>query len=277
MTLHRQESLFTMSALNGLLAIRRYSTAHPDVLLPEVVTALKHVSADDAYHNYEAAVVLDGLVTQADEPEADIPAFFRETITTLVREMKPWWVRLSPSGRDRVKAALSIHEVQCFDAAGLFSQPPTAEILKWWDALAQGVRATDDAKLLEQGRLAEQLTMEYETNRLSDLGITNRPRWISLDDNAAGYDVHSYDKGPLEPVAKLIEVKSTVRRPREIFLTRNEWQTALAMAPNYYFHIWTLPERQLVELTTADIEPNIPVERGNGSWQTVKVTLHETA
>jgi hypothetical protein len=38
-----------MSALNGLLAIRRYSVDHRDVLLPEVVTALKRVSADDAY------------------------------------------------------------------------------------------------------------------------------------------------------------------------------------------------------------------------------------
>ena len=56
MTLRRQESLFTMSALNGLLAIRRYSIAHPDILLPEVVTAISHISVDDAYHNYEAAL-----------------------------------------------------------------------------------------------------------------------------------------------------------------------------------------------------------------------------
>src|SRR5206468_735618 len=97
-----------MSALNGLLAIRRYSLAHPDIQLPDVVTAIRHVSADDAYHNYEAAAVLHGLVTQTQEPEADIPAFYRETVTTLVKEIKPWWVRLSPSGRDRVKAVLSV-------------------------------------------------------------------------------------------------------------------------------------------------------------------------
>jgi hypothetical protein len=272
-TLHRQESLFTMSALNGLLAIRRYSIAHPDILLPDVVTAIRRVSVDNAYHNYEAATVLHGLVTQIEGPETDIPSFYREIITTLVREMRPWWVRLSPSGRDRVKAALSVNEEQCFDAAGLFLQPPTPEILRWWDALAQEVRTKNDAKLLEQGRAAEQLTMEYETERLAGLGISNRPRWISLDDNSAGYDVHSYNKGPVEPVAKLIEVKSTVRQPPEIFITRNEWRTALDMAPNYYFHIWTLPEKHLVELTASDIEPSIPPDRGSGSWQIVKVTL----
>jgi hypothetical protein len=262
-----------MSALSGLLAIRRYSIAHPGIILPEVITAIRHVSVDDAYHNYEAATVLHGLVTQLEGLETDISAFYREIMTTLVREMKPWWVRLSPSGRDRVKAAMSVNEVQCFDAAGLFSQPPSAEILSWWDALAQEVRTKEDAKLLEQGRAAEQLTMEYETQRLAALGISNRPRWMSLDDNSAGYDVHSYNKGLVEPVAKLIEVKSTVRQPREILITRNEWKTALDMAPNYYFHIWTLPEKHLVELTAAGVEPSIPADQGNGSWQVVKVTL----
>jgi hypothetical protein len=262
-----------MSALNGLLAIRRYSIAHPHILLPEVVTAIRHVSVDDAYHNYEAAAVLHGLVTQLKGLETDIPAFYREILTALVKEMKPWWVRLSPSGRDRVKAAMSANEQQCFDAAGLFSQPPTTEILRWWDALAHEVRAKDDARLLEQGRAAEQLTMEYEIQRLAGLGISNRPRWMSLDDNSAGYDVHSYNKGSVEPVAKLIEVKSTVRMPREIFISRNEWKTALDMAPNYYFHIWALPEKHLIELTPSAIEPSIPSDHGAGSWQVVKVTL----
>ena len=273
MSAHRQESLFTMSALNGLLAIRRYSMVHPDIHLSEVVTAVRRVSVDNAHHNYEAALVLHGLTAQTGGLDADISAFYRRIITILVKELNPWWIRLSPSGRDRVKAALSVNEAQCFDAAALFLHPPSPEILKWWDELAHEVRAKDDAKHLEQGRAAEQLTMEYEIKRLAALGISNSPRWISIDDNSAGYDVHSYNKGPVEPVAKLIEVKSTVRQPGEIYITRNEWETALDMAPNYYFHIWTLPEKHLTELTPADIEPSMPVNRGNGSWQVAKVAL----
>lgn len=273
MPLGRQESLFTMSAFNGLLAIRRYSVAHPNILLPDMVTAIRRISVDDAYHNYEAASMLHSLTPQIEGPKTDVPAFYREIIATLVREIKPWWIRLSPSGRDRVKAALSANEEQCFNAAGLFLQPPPPEILRWWDTLAQEVRTKDNAKLLEQGRAAEQLTMQHETERLVALGISNHPRWVSVDDNSVGYDVHSYDKGPVEPVAKLIEVKSTIRQPREIFITRNEWETALDMAPNYYFHIWSLPEKHLIELTTADIEPSIPANRGNGSWQIVKIIL----
>lgn len=275
MTLHRQESLFTMSALNGLLAIRRYLTDHPGILLPEVIAAIKRVSADDANHNYEAALVLHDMVATTEQPTTDFPAFFRDALTTLAKEAKPWWRRLSPLGRDRVKAALNSNEVQCLEAAGLFSQTLTPEILHWWDELTQEVRAADDSKRLEQGRVAEMLTIDYETHRLSQLGITNRPRWISLDDNTAGYDVHSYEKGPVEPVAKLIEVKSSSRKPSEIFLTRNEWDTAIERAPHYRFHIWTLPEQKLIELTPDDIAAHIPPDQGNGRWQIVKITLQE--
>jgi hypothetical protein len=273
-TLHRQESLFTMSAFNGLLAIRRYSKDHPGIVLPEVITAQKHVSADDAYHDYEAAAVLHEWVS-ADQSYDDIPVLFRETITVLVKQLNPWWLRMSPLGRERVRAALSANEAQCFEAAGLFSATPTAQILRWWDALAQGVRAEENSRRLAQGRLAEQLTIDYETRRLSTLGIANRPRWISLDDNTAGYDVHSYDQGPVEPIAKLIEVKSCGRGVQEIFLTRNEWETALERAPHYRFHVWMLPEERLVELTPNEIEAHVPLDRGTGRWQIIKITLSE--
>jgi len=264
-----------MSAFSGLLALRRYSLARPEVSLTEATTAVKHVSADDAYHDYETALVLEGLVPPVERPDADIPAFFRETITTLVKATEPWWVRLAPSGRDRVKAALNSHELQCLDAAGLFSPTPTSEIRKWWDQLSQQVRATDDTKRLEQGRTAERLTLDYEAKRLSGIGITCRPQWVSLDDNLAGYDVYSYDKGPIEPIAKLIEVKSTTRQPAEIYLTRNEWKTAVERAPHYYFHIWILPDQRLIELTPADIEDHIPQDRGDGRWQIIKIAFPE--
>jgi hypothetical protein len=99
------------------------------------------------------------------------------------------------------------------------------------------------------------------------------PRWISIDDNTAGYDVHSFDQGPVEPVAKLIEVKSCSRRPQEIFLTRNEWETAMQMAPHYRFHIWILPEERLIELTPEDMERHVPQDRGDGVWQITRITF----
>jgi hypothetical protein len=220
----------------------------------------------------EAALVLNEWVPLAPTHD-DIPLLFRDTLTVLVRQLNPWWLRVSPLGRERVRASLSTNEAQCFEAAGLFDPEPTAQIRRWWDALTQSVRSVEDSKRLTQGRVAEELSIDYERRRLSALGITNRPRWISFDDNTAGYDVHSFDKGPVEPIAKLIEVKSCARQLPEIFLTRNEWETAVERTPNYYFHIWMLPEECLIELTPTNIEADIPQDRGDGRWQIVKITL----
>jgi len=91
--------------------------------------------------------------------------------------------------------------------------------------------------------------MDYETKRLSELGISSSPRWISLDDNSAGYDVYSYDKGPIEPIAKLIEVKSTTRQPTEFT------SPATNGKPQWNAHHTTIsksgffPSKRLIELT----------------------------
>jgi Protein NO VEIN, C-terminal len=271
-TISRNELLFSMSAFDGLLAIRRYRASHPRISLADVVPALKRISPDEAYHDYEAALILHSWVDESTD-HAAIPAFFRQTLNILIERTKPWWVRFASFGRERLRAALTVNEAQCFQAAELFSNAPDAEIMTWWDALAQTVRADDNSSRLFQGREAEQMTIAYETQRLSLLGITNPPRWVALDDNSAGYDVHSFDQGPVEPIARLIEVKSCARRPPEIFLTRNEWETAIEREPNYRFHIWILPEKELIELRPSDVASHVPQDRGNGLWQIVRIGL----
>ena len=262
-----------MSGLNGLVAIRRYSSQFPGIALEEAITALRRVSADDAYHDYEAALMLMELAPQDAGAHTEIPRFFRQTLTVLIEKMQPWWLRLAPTRRERVRSGLSLNEAQCLEAADLFAEAPSLEVRQWWDRLSQAVRASADSKRLEQGRIAEQLTVDYETRRLSALGISNRPRWVSIDDNTFGYDVHSYDRGAVEPIARLIEVKSCARIDTEIYLSRNEWERAIERAPHYCFHVWILPDQHLVELTPKDLEAHVPVDQGNGRWQNTKIAL----
>lgn len=265
-------SLISMSAFNGLLAVRHYSTLHPATPVPEVIEALRRVSPDDAYNNYDAAIFFDGLVAK-DTGFSDAVLFFRAILSAAIQHFSPWWIRLSPFGRERLSVGLTENERQCFDAAGLFVASPGPDVLRWWDDLAQRARGAENDKRITQGREAERLTIDYETKRLNQLGIASPPRWIALDDNGAGYDVHSFDQGPVTPIAKLIEVKSCVREDLQIFLTRNEWETAVERAPHYRFHIWLLPDQKMLELTPDDLAPHVPQNRGSGRWENARISV----
>ena len=267
-----RDQLLTMSAFYGLVSLRQHQEAHPYVDLVEAVSVVKRLSADDAHHDYEAALALHELVPiECSTHRQEL--FFRDVIWSVVQHVRPWWVRFAPYGREKLRSGLRANEAQCFDSAGLFVDMPTSDVLLWWDTLAQSVRATENDSKLEQGREAEQLTIDYERDRLSSLGIMLSPRWIAIDDNTVGYDVQSFDVGAVNPVVKLIEVKSCARDMVEIFITRNEWKTAIASSPNYRFHIWMLPEKKLIELHPEDLEPHVPVNRGDGAWENARITL----
>jgi hypothetical protein len=264
-----------MSAFCGLVTLRKFHFRNPELELTEVIRVARRLSADDAHHDYEAAILLHDVV-ETDSGIDDTVTLYRETIAAVIREEKPWWVRFAPLGRERLRSALTMNEAQCFEAAGLFSDMPTREVFTWWDALAQSTRSAEDDSRLRQGREAEQLTIAFERARLLSLGITLEPRWISLDDNTVGYDVQSFDTGVFFPTNKLIEVKSCARSATEIFITRNEWETAISSSPNYIFHIWLLPEKELIELKPEDLKPHIPENRGRGVWQNVRVAIDRT-
>jgi hypothetical protein len=121
---------------------------------------------------------------------------------------------------------------------------------------------------VERARQAEALTLSHEKERLRTLGISEDPKWVGLDDNTAGYDVLSYDKGAVGRINRLIEVKSTVVSPLRFELTRNEWDQAARFGQQFHFHIWNLaatPPR-LFERTVAEIEPDVPSDKGAGRW-----------
>lgn len=268
----RNEPLLTMSAFCGLVALRCYAAMHPTVPVHDAVHAVRRLSADDAHHDYLAAATL--LTFIGDDYASDgIVLLFRDTISSVVRRDRPWWTRLAPLGRERLRAALNANEAQCFEAAGLFIEMPTTDVLAWWDSLAQAARAAENDGKLQQGREAEQLTLAFERERLARLGIERDPKWIAIEDNTAGYDIHSFDPGVVEPVNKLIEVKSCSREVVQIFISRNEWETAVSSVPHYHFHVWLLPEKKLIELSVNDIAPHIPLDQGSGVWQSVGVTL----
>lgn len=261
----------SMSALQGVWALKSYRRQHPELLTAQIVSSLRRTSPDDAYHDYEAALELETVVDTVHEIE--FQDFLRRSITNIIRAQTPWWLPLVAKGREKVRAALNSNEEQCFEDAELFSSFPDDEVIAWWDSLASEVRTLRQEANNLQGRVGEKLSLQYEFRRLMSEGIPVEPRWIALDDNTAGYDILSYDPGAVEPVVKLIEVKTCSRATAQFFLTVNEWRTALERSNHYVFHVWLLPEEKLIEFSPDDIRQHVPIDQGEGEWQDAVITV----
>lgn len=271
---------FTMSALSAVIAIRRYLDTHPDASADGAAIAIRRTDADYAGSDFRTALELHQVLP----PELIFRAYhadLRECLAFLILKHRPWWIRAIPFGRERVATAVGRgegegrDELQSLRAAHLFDDPVADDVVQWWDRLSQAVRTELADQLLLQGREAEQLSMEYERVRLASLGIARTPRWVSIDDNGAGFDIHSYDQGPVEPVNRLIEVKSSLRDPPRIILTKGEWNAALRYGAAYVFHVWQLPTKTLVEKTVEEIAHYIPIDQSGGSWLQVEIEVVE--
>ncbi len=271
---------FTMSALSAVIAIRRYLDTHSDANADGAAIAIRRTDADYAGSDFRTALELHQVLP----PELMFRAYhadLRVCLAFLILKHRPWWIRAIPFGRERVATVVGRgegegrDELQSLRAAHLFDDPVVDDVVQWWDRLSQAVRAESADQLLLQGRAAERLSMEYECARLASLGIARAPRWISIDDNGAGFDIHSYDRGSVEPVNRLIEVKSSSREPPRIILTKGEWNAALRYGTAYVFHIWQLPAKKLIEKTVQEIAHHIPVDQHDGSWLQVEIKISE--
>ena len=267
---------FSMSALSALIALRAYLKTHSDADSATAATAIRRSNVDCAGGDFEAALDLHEILEHHIDFD-NIQADLRTALRFLILHHRPWWMRAIPFGRDRLASAIGPdvdigrNELQCLRSAGLFDEPPLDDAVAWWDELAHLVRASQDEQRLLQGRHAERLSLAYERARLQELGIEGEPRWMSIEDNGAGYDIQSFDTGAYAPINKLIEVKSSMLRPNRMFITRNEWNAALKYRDNYVFHLWDMPAGVLKEYTVGEIAKSIPVDCGAGCWKEVEI------
>jgi hypothetical protein len=261
-----------MSAFSAAIAVRRYTRDNPEVSFAEAAEALRRSDADLAGADFRSGLMLVEILP--DELDFSVPTVgIRLALGFLIENLKPWWTRFFPAGRQRLLAQLSEAEVQCFRSAGLLADPPSVEVADWWYRFAALVRAEQNDKRTEQGRAAEMLSLDYERARLKGLGIDLEPKWIAIEDNGAGYDIKSYDPGPFEPVSRLIEVKSTTSIPPRIILTRGEWEAAVVYGAALSFHLWELRQNKLTVLSVEQMRAHVPVNVGQGEWLQVEIEL----
>jgi hypothetical protein len=267
------DRLLSMSAFEAAFVLRSFRQRNPAYLDEQLVETIRAVRSDFYPNDYEAGLTLERLIpAEVDlQPNSN---YFRVAIDKLIDSSNPLWVRLAPGGREHVLQAVSRNGAQCFRNAGLLETPPSKAVADWWDALAARVRSQIDTRLLEQGREAERLSFVFECERLRELNIEREPRWTSIEDNNAGYDILSYNPGSPGPTNRLIEVKSSTQNPPRMILTRGEWEAAIKYGEAYVFHLWMLPTNEVIEYQMADIAAHIPVDKGSGVWGNVEIVFN---
>jgi len=193
----------------------------------------------------------------------------RQSVLDFVEVLKPTWVQNATYGRHKVLSYVGPEVRQVLVEAGLATSYDP-ETVRFWDTLAAMARGQHDITLAEIGRRGERLTIDHETNRTG-----RKPKWVSLENNADGYDVLSVlDQNS---AAKLsIEVKATTVGPRGVFhITRNEWERALE-APFHCFHLWLLRgesdlESFLAVVPPAEMSRHVPADNASGIWSSFRV------
>ncbi len=267
------ERLFSLSAFEGLRLFRSYQIKQPDLPDDQLIDLIEKIDPDGTTLDLEAGAYLGQLVP-ADCPDEG-HEFYQACVKVVVVQHQPLWSKTMRAGRKRFVSALDLDDQDVFRAAGLMEDPPSPEVVSWWDDVAGHARLIADIVKMEQARAAEVLTLDHERERLEKLGISKAPEWFGLDDNYAGYDVLSYELGEHGLLNRLIEVKSTVASPLRFMITRNEWKQAVKSGSSYVFHVWDMA-KEVPELhirTTEQVSPHIPSDQGKGEWSMALIPL----
>lgn len=260
--------LLRPSAISGLVRLRGRLREEPD--LP-IDTACKMLAAtyDGAGLDLPSACVLHDLV----EPEiVDRQALYRHVIRLVAVKASPTWCALLRTGRDALRAG-DPDVLVCFQRAGAFDPQPSPSIVAWWDDLASLAYADRDRDRIATGRQAERLSLDYERRRLARHTGAPEPIWKSLDSNAAGYDIQSWNLLEDRWIPKYIEVKGSKWDPPGLHLTRHEWNTAVRHGPTHIFQVWELARCRMAEVSVDEMAAHIPMDNGAGEWEEVIVSL----
>lgn len=180
----------------------------------------------------------------------------------------PPWAQLASYGRNDVLTHAPSGISQLMIEAGL-GYGDTEDVVEFWDMLAARARGLKNGILTDIGRKGERLSMEYESQRVGE-----RPKWVALDDNSAGYDILSRVSSS-DKIKMSIEVKSSEQSigSAAFHLTRNEWEMAQD-ARFHLFHLWLLgrissSSPRLAVLRIEDVAFHVPSNCGEGSWESV--------
>ncbi|WP_179949860.1 DUF3883 domain-containing protein [Burkholderia sp. MSMB1072] len=196
-------------------------------------------------------------------------AQLRKVLLDYIDIERPSWVQSASFGRSRVISFAGSQIAQVFVEAGLTESTGDA-VISFWDELASRARGQRDNTLVQIGRIGERLTIAHEKKRTG-----KTPKWISVDNNADGYDVLSIVSAN-NPKPLTIEVKTSTQGTSGLAtITRNEWEMATE-SDAHVFHFWDIRDRKLPKLIVIDstqLFAHMPIDQGEGKWENTRISF----
>src|SRR5579859_2282611 len=153
---------FRISVIEAGLCIKSHLSRYPSYSVGDAIRQLRAGFASHSTFDYESAQCL----WQDFGPSIFCPAEqrvdeLRETIFRMAVTLKPLWAKMSPFGRARVRAVLTVDQAQCLRYAGLL-ETTEEPVWRWWDKLAAHFRDIQRDDLLEIGRKGELYSLRVE-------------------------------------------------------------------------------------------------------------------
>src|SRR4051794_2271427 len=121
----------SMSAIEALRIVRSYMRREPELSFEEASRIASKLEASAV--DYVSAEALD-LVMSLDGFEANEVMFYRSCIETVVLA-NPIWMKTMVLGRQKFVQKLDRDAASCFRCARLLDDPPSNEVVEWWDRL----------------------------------------------------------------------------------------------------------------------------------------------
>lgn len=203
---------------------------------------------------------------------------------------KAGWLLFYNEDAEVFKSSIPDSWIGLLEGAGLFSFHEI-DVQQWWITVFGSFKKYQEGRKLDQGKMVENLTMDFEYDRLRKDGVRSPElivKWASEVSDSFGYDVvsirgtllklHYHEKQQLK-----IEVKSSAASTLESFrflVSRNEWLVAKADLENYYFYCWTTAnlERKTATgpfiIAASSIREFIPQDNNpQGEWTECRVTV----
>lgn len=229
-------------------------------------------------------------LSKNEEPNAKI---LRELLLPLILKIAPSWMAFSNLPSQERGLAIPPIAYEVLKKAGLLDTPFSYEVKKWWSTLQQEDIEIDKKYRKMIGDIGEELTMNYEEDRLKNgctQELSNIIDHVSKKNENIGFDISSFF-GFLQPNIHhshenlMIEVKSTTSSGDNFrfYLTRNEWEMANKNIDKYLFYMWmgiNIEKRKSINnkpmiLSSKTISRYIPTDiHKDGKWTECRITLN---